>query len=120
MDAALAARVKEIKENPVLKYREVGYLLFADCGEDFNMRESRERVSELGKDADSEVKMIDEIVIEAAIANDYIADSALDDDQTRPLQNWWWHLGKIRHKTYPAELLPNHLQAVYAETESCR
>ncbi|MDG4552456.1 MAG: hypothetical protein P9F19_04610 [Candidatus Contendobacter sp.] len=37
----------------------------------------------------------------------------LRDDPTRPLAQWWWHLGKLRAGTYPAELLPSHLRAIY-------
>ena len=37
----------------------------------------------------------------------------LRDDPTRPLAQWWWHLGKLRAGTYPAELLPPHLRAIH-------
>lgn len=37
----------------------------------------------------------------------------LQDDPTRPLSDWWWHLGKLRDGTYPAQLLPDHLRAIY-------
>ena len=115
MDAKIAARLNEKLTDPVEAYREYGYYQFADCGEGVRLRESRERLHELGID-DNEVRAIDEIVIEAAIANDYVSPDLIDDKRIGPLQNWWWRLGKIRAKTYPAELLPAHLQAVYAET----
>lgn len=41
----------------------------------------------------------------------------LQDDSTRPLSDWWWHLGKLRAGTYPAHLLPPHLQEIYQPTE---
>lgn len=116
MDTELAAKMNVIKKNPVLNYQRLGERVFADCGEDFDMRESRELVFKLGRDMDSEVRIIDEIVIEAVIANDYVAASAMNDDDNQPLQNWWWHLGKIRGKTYPVGLLPAYLQAVYKAT----
>jgi len=36
-----------------------------------------------------------------------------EDDDTKPLEKWWWHLGKIARREYPAELLPEHLREVY-------
>ncbi len=117
MDATLADRVKEIKENPVLLYREYGYLQFSGDGEGVLLRESREHLHGLGLDDDKNVSEIDGIVIEAAIANNYVNPDLVDDKLTLPLQNWWWHLGKIRAKTYPAELLPAPLQAIYADTQ---
>lgn len=117
MDTALAARVKEIKENPILLYREYGYFQFADDGEGVRLRESREHLHELGLDDNTDVLELDEIVIEAAIANDYVSPGLVDDKVSVPLKNWWWHLGKVRAKTYPAELLPAPLQAIYADTQ---
>lgn len=45
--------------------------------------------------------------------DDEVPDDLLQDDPTRPLAQWWWHLGKLRAGTYPAELLPPHLRALY-------
>lgn len=39
----------------------------------------------------------------------------IHDDVSQSLRKWWWRLGKLRHKTYPADLLPGHLRAVYRE-----
>ncbi len=117
MDAKIAARLKEKMTNPIEAYREYGYFQFADDGEGARLRESRQHLHELGLDDDKDVLELDEIVIEAAIANDYV-NPDLVDDQNVPLKAWWWHLGKIRAKTYPADRLPMHLQAVYAETQN--
>lgn len=29
------------------------------------------------------------------------------------LRRWWWHLDKIAERTYPSELLPEHLREIY-------
>ncbi len=39
----------------------------------------------------------------------------IEDDTAQPRSDWWWHLGKLRAGTYPAELLPPHLRVVYME-----
>jgi hypothetical protein len=39
----------------------------------------------------------------------------IEDDAAQPLSYWWWHLGKLRAGTYPADLLPLYLRAVYME-----
>ena len=83
------------------------------------LRKIRQRVSkfklspaeQLGLDVD------DEAVITTVMALDDIDDGLVKDDEMRPLQDWWWHLGKIRAKTYPVDLLSAHLQAVYREVE---
>ncbi len=115
MDNTITARLEEKKNNPIERYREYGYYQFSDDGEGFNLRESRDNLHKLGKGTDTTVQEIDEVVIEAAVVNDYVADYLLKDDNAQPLPHWWWHLGKIRDKSYPAELLPAHLQAVYGE-----
>ena len=114
MDAAIAARLDEKKHDPVLRYEEYAYYQFSIDGEGVSLRESRQHLAGTGMDS-ALIHSLDEIVIEAAIANDYINPDLVKDDEAQPLQNWWWHLGKIRAKTYPVDLLPAHLQAVYRE-----
>ena len=48
-------------------------------------------------------------------AGSLVNPALLDDPHDRPLPQWWWHLGKLRAGTYPAELLPPHLQAMYRQ-----
>ena len=36
-----------------------------------------------------------------------------EDDDTKPLEKWWWHLRKIARREYPAELLPDYLREIY-------
>jgi len=38
---------------------------------------------------------------------------AIHDDNSQPLEKWWWHLHKIAKGSYPKELLPDYLQEVY-------
>lgn len=45
--------------------------------------------------------------------SDYPPFDLLDDNANLPLIHWWWHLGRLRAGTYPAHLLPPHLQAIY-------
>ena len=37
---------------------------------------------------------------------------AIKDDDSQPLEKWWWHLHKIANGTYPMELLPDYLKKV--------
>ena len=118
MDAQIAARLKEKRTNPVEAYREYGYYQFSECGEGVHLRESRDDLHRLGKDDSPEIQELDVIVIEAAIANTIVNPDLVSDDDAQPLTAWWWHLGKIRSKSYPLSLLPAHLQAVYTETKA--
>ena len=45
----------------------------------------------------------------------WIDPDLIQDNDSQPLENWWWHLGKIREKTYPSDLFPEHLKAVYQD-----
>ncbi len=38
---------------------------------------------------------------------------AVQDDNTQPLEKWWWHLHKIANRTYPKDLLPDYLKGYY-------
>ncbi len=117
MDATLAARMNEITNDPVALYSWYGWSWFADCGEGGRVREARQQLADSSID-NAETQTLDAIVIEAAIANDYVSDDVMRDDAGQPLENWWWHLGKIRAKTYPAELLSAPLQEIYADTQN--
>jgi len=92
---------------------EIDYAL-AD-GEGFILRKVRQRLSELSLSPEQSltVDFHDEAVIQSVIDLDTIAGYLITDDETQPLANWWWHLGKVRNKTYPADLLPNALRDVY-------
>ena len=60
---------------------------------------------------------LDEIVIDEVLRADDVSEFLLMDDPAQPLEKWWWHLGAIRRREYPVELLPEHLRAVYLEGE---
>lgn len=66
----------------------------------------------------AELADIDAGAIEYLHWLDYVAPYLLADDDSRPLSHWWWHLGKIRAKTFPADQLPENLRAVYSVNES--
>ncbi len=38
---------------------------------------------------------------------------AIQDDDTQPLEKWWWHLHKIANGTYPVELIPDYLKNIF-------
>ena len=63
------------------------------------------------------VAQLDVYLIEAVTDQDdhQVPEDFLQDDPAHPLPQWWWHLGKLRAGTYPAELLPPHLQAMYRQ-----
>ena len=58
---------------------------------------------------------LDEYLIDAIIDHNdrEVPNDLLQDDRTRPLTHWWWHLGQLRAGTYPSRLLPSHLRAIY-------
>lgn len=72
----------------------------------------------LTNDEKAELADIDAGAIEYLLTLDSVAEYLLADDDSQPLSHWWWHLGKIRSKTYPAELLPEYLRAIYHANES--
>jgi hypothetical protein len=79
------------------------------------LRESRTRIAgmELTLGEQRELMELDEMVMDEIIGRDDLQPYLLEDDPSRPPAQWWWHLGKLRAGTYPAELLPPHLRALY-------
>ncbi|MCS6875708.1 MAG: hypothetical protein NZ526_00385 [Aquificaceae bacterium] len=76
------------------------------------MTDPRDKLHELGLDNDPRVIEIDKKLLEGLkkyIPPDYSEKERKD----KPLERWWWHLDKIADKTYPAELLPEHLREIY-------
>ena len=100
------------KHDPFKRYREYAWFQFSMDGEGIGLRQAREALDERLAQS-QEVHELDEIVVEAALVNDYINPVLLEDRSDQPLTRWWWHLGKLRARTYPAHLLPDHLRAVY-------
>ncbi len=81
------------------------------------LREQRQRVAQQpwNEQQLATLRYADEFLLEALTdeAESALPAELLHDDPTRPLAQWWWRLGQIRAGTYPAELLPPHLRALY-------
>jgi len=81
------------------------------------LRELRTEVDQIvaGREQQQSVAKLDGYLIDAIIdlGDDEVPDDLLQDDPTRSLTHWWWHLGKLRAGTYPAHLLPPHLREIY-------
>lgn len=81
------------------------------------LREQRQRVAQQlwNEQQLAALRYADEFLLEALAdeAEFRLPAELLRDDPTHPLAQWWWHLGKLRAGTYPAELLPPHLHAIY-------
>jgi hypothetical protein len=85
------------------------------------LREQRQRVAQQtwNEQQLAALRYADEFLLEALTdaAESALPAELLQDDPTRPLAQWWWHLGKLRAGAYPAELLPPHLRALYRPTQ---
>ena len=94
-----------IKHNFRLKpyYTEVSFRL-SDLGEGPELQRLREKLSTLllSPDEQAELEWIDGAVIEILQDEDsVVAPYLLEDDESQPIEKWWWHLGKIANGTYP-------------------
>jgi hypothetical protein len=97
----------------VMRYREYAEFQFATDGEGLGLRHARHALMMVAGSTLPSVMELDVLVIEAVESTDYINPALIQDDPTKPLIQWWWHLGKLRDGTYPAYLLPPHLRAIY-------
>ncbi|TAN51575.1 MAG: hypothetical protein EPN21_06305 [Methylococcaceae bacterium] len=95
--------------------QEVDFCL--ELGEGPTLRRVREDIAVLALTPEEQAELvdIDAGAVEFVVSLDDVAPYLLQDDPAQPLSHWWWHLGKIRAGTYPADLLPPHLRAVYTE-----
>ncbi|MCX8164086.1 MAG: hypothetical protein N3D14_01670 [Aquificaceae bacterium] len=41
------------------------------------------------------------------------SDEPLEDDDTQPIEKWWWHLHKVAKGKYPSLMLREYLRDVY-------
>ncbi|WP_341325406.1 hypothetical protein [Methylotuvimicrobium sp. KM2] len=99
-------------------YREE--IMFAlEVGEGLTLRQARDRIAKMPLSGNEQIELIDIdlMVVDSVVGLDWIASYLLSDDDTQALSLWWWHLGKIRAKTFPAEQLPEPLRAVYLDTQ---
>ena len=101
----------------VARYREYVEFQLAIDGEGLGLREARQALANKGIES-QETWTLDELAVEAVQTIDDLNPALLADAPDRPLTAWWWHLGKLRNGTYPAQLLPPHLWAVY-QAASC-
>ena len=84
-----------------------------------DFQKQRELIHEYGLDNDEITKFADRALfrrIEYFIKNSKRWHGfEIEDDETQPLEKWWWHLNKIVRGEYPLELLPEHLREIYIE-----
>ena len=78
------------------------------------VRELRERLAGQTLDAAAQAELadLDALLLEALMGGD-IEDALLEDDNSRPIDHWWWHLGALHAGTHPLDALPQALRAVY-------
>jgi hypothetical protein len=109
------AETKRIDESDPLKwYRElVRHAL--DSGSAPGFSERREQVAKalLMASQRENLLALDEEALEYVLELPELDDELLQDDLSQPLEKWWWHLGTIRRGTYPVELLPQSVRAIY-------
>lgn len=70
----------------------------------------RDEIHKRGLDEDPKVMEIDLRLIKYLVTS---KQQVKTQDVVRDLKYWWWHLDKIVKRTYPADLLPKHLQETY-------
>ncbi len=104
------------RSDPLIWYREA-VMYGMDSWTVPGIREQRDTVTRLFLDRHQQQKLenLDSRLMSAVIDpnDDEVPSELLQDDSDHALYQWWWHLGKLRTGTYPADLLPPHLQAVY-------
>lgn len=82
------------------------------------IRKQREQLEfSLPSEQELELRGLDIEALEDILELDWVDPDLLMDKQDAPLYAWWWHLGKIRAHSYPAELLTNYLQPVYQQAQ---
>ncbi|CAK0766049.1 conserved hypothetical protein [Gammaproteobacteria bacterium] len=80
----------------------------------------REQRSELGKieltqPEQEELMSVDTIVIDylGMATTEEIWPGLLIDDPSADIKDWWWHLGALHHRSYPADRLSEGLRETY-------
>lgn len=109
--------IKQTDASEALRFYSELVRFALDSGSAPGLRARREDLENARLTADQLKKLasLDGEAIADVLEVPYIDADLIQDDSAQPLVKWWWHLGKIRNKTYPAELLPDHLKAIYAE-----
>ncbi len=80
------------------------------------LRERRDTIDAevLSLSGQQELYYLDSVLIDSVMTESGLDESLFEDGQCA-LKHWWWHLGKIRDKTFPVALLPDYLQMVCSE-----
>ncbi len=76
----------------------------------------REKVYQEGLDDSIYVKKTDRKLIQNVhkfLEAMDISDEPLQDDNSQPLEKWWWHLHKIAKGKYPSLTFPEYLREIY-------
>ena len=89
------------------------------AGEGPGLSQIREELAllPLSSEEAREIAELDAGALYEIIHNESMQDYVVIEDPTQSLDRWWWHLGKLRVGDYPAELLPEYLQAIYRQQE---
>ena len=74
--------------------------------------EVRDKIHDLGLDENKEIKKLDKKALNLILKTGGII-YRKKPPQAKDLKRWWWHLDKISQRTYPADLLPDHLKEIY-------
>lgn len=95
----------------------VHYGLIAGEGPELSQIREELALLPLSSEEAREIAELDAGALYEIIHNADVQDYVLIEDSTQSLNRWWWHLGKLRAGDYPAELLPEYLQAIYRQQE---
>ena len=85
----------------------------------FDLQKQRELIYEYGVEDDEITKMADKFLL---LDLDYFIKNSpkwhgfkIEDDDSQPLEKWWWHLNKIVRGEFPEDKLPKYLREIYRE-----
>jgi len=100
-------------------WREVNFAL--PNGDGAILREARADLAAatLGDAQLLELADLDESVIDSLLTLE-IQGYLLADVADAPLVQWWWHLGALHDHSYPADLLPAPLRAIYLDRSAAQ
>jgi len=85
----------------------------------FDLQKQRELIYEYGVEDEEPVIFADQYLLDSL--DDYIKNAPkwhgfkIEDDESQPIEKWWWHLNKIVKGEYPIDKLPEHLREIYEE-----
>ena len=74
--------------------------------------DARDELHQAAMDNIPELIRVDIMALELALTKVH-AEYDEEYRKAQPLESWWWHLDKLRARTYPAELLPSYLREIY-------